>query len=40
MDPIDKKAYAFGLVAAAVALVVPYLVEAALTATQLAANAA
>jgi hypothetical protein len=40
MNPIDKKAYAYGLVAAAVAIVLPYMVQAALTATQLAANAA
>jgi hypothetical protein len=40
MDPIDKKAYKFGLVAAVVAAVIPFLVQASLTATQLAANAA
>ena len=40
MNPIDKKAYAYGLVAAAVAVIIPYMLDAALTATQLAATAA
>jgi hypothetical protein len=40
MNTIDKKAYTFGLVAAAVAAVIPLMLQAALTAVPLAANVA
>jgi hypothetical protein len=40
MNTIDKKAYKFGLIAAAVAAVIPVLLQATLTAAPLAANIA
>ena len=40
MNTIDKKAFKYGIVAAAVAAVLPILLQAALTAAPIAANAA
>lgn len=40
MNTIDKKAYKFGLVAAAIAAVIPLLMQVSLTAAPLAASAA
>jgi hypothetical protein len=40
MNTLDKKAYKFGIVAAALAVVIPVLVQAALTAAPIAATVA
>ena len=40
MNKIDRKAYKYGLIAAALAVAIPFLVKAALTATPLVATAA